>query len=58
MSEIEDVLEQVEKVREKMNKMLKEKGDLLDPEVIAASQMLDSVLNEYYKILNKKVDKH
>ena len=58
MSEMKEIMEQVEKVREEMHKMLKEKGDLLDPEVIAASQMLDSVLNEYYKILNKKVDKH
>lgn len=55
---MKEIMEQVEKVREEMHKMLKEKGDLLDPEVIAASQMLDSVLNEYYKILNKKVDKH
>ena len=37
-----------------MNDLIKEKGDLLDPEVIIASQMLDAVLNEYNYILKKR----
>lgn len=58
MYELENIMKQIEKLREKMNNLLKKKGSLLDPEVIAASQILDSVLNEYYKILRKKIDKH
>ena len=57
MSDLKDIMDEIEKVRNKMNETLKEKGDLLDKEVIVASQILDSVLNEYYKILNEKVDK-
>lgn len=58
MYELENIMKQIEKLRKKMNNLLKKKGSLLDPEVIAASQILDSVLNEYYKILRKKIDKH
>jgi len=57
VSDLKDIMDEIEKVRNKMNETLKEKGDLLDKEVIVASQILDSVLNEYYKILNEKVDK-
>ncbi|KOA18184.1 Spo0E like sporulation regulatory protein [Clostridium homopropionicum DSM 5847] len=57
MSDLKDIMEEVERVRNIMNETLNEKGDLLDKEVIVASQILDSVLNEYYKILNKKIDK-
>ena len=57
MSELKDIMEEVERVRNIMNETLKEKGDLLDKEVVVASQILDSVLNEYYKILNKTIGK-
>ena len=57
MSELKDIMEEVERVRNLMNETLKEKGDLLDKEVVVASQILDSVLNEYYKILNKTIGK-
>ena len=57
MCEIKDIAEKIEKVRKEMNELLKEKSDLLDPEVVAVSQMLDSVLNEYYRILNQSMDK-
>lgn len=55
MSELKEIMDEIEKVRKKMHDILQEKEDMLDKEVIAASQMLDSVLNEYYKILNKNV---
>ncbi|SHH56653.1 aspartyl-phosphate phosphatase Spo0E family protein [Sporanaerobacter acetigenes] len=57
MCEVKDIAEQIEKIRKDMNELLKEKSDLLDPEVVAVSQMLDSVLNEYYRILNQSMDK-
>lgn len=40
-----------------MYDLIEKKSDLLDPEVVLASQMLDVVLDEYYKILEKKKDK-
>lgn len=54
MCETKNITEKIEEVRNKMNDLIKEKGDLLDPEVIIASQMLDSVLNEYNYILKKR----
>jgi stage 0 sporulation regulatory protein len=54
MCETKNITEKIEEVRKKMNDLIKEKGDLLDPEVIIASQMLDAVLNEYNYILKKR----
>ncbi|HHY05189.1 MAG TPA: aspartyl-phosphate phosphatase Spo0E family protein [Thermoanaerobacterales bacterium] len=54
MCETKNITEKIEEVRNKMNDLIKEKGDLLDPEVIIASQMLDAVLNEYNYILKKR----
>lgn len=56
MYEIEEIANKIEKIRKEMNNLIKRKGNLLDPRVIAASQILDSILNKYYQIL-KKVDK-
>lgn len=56
MSEIEEILTQIEDLRKKLNMLIKEKDTLLDPKVIVASQMLDSMLNEYDRIV-KKLDK-
>lgn len=35
---------------------IRENKSLTDPEVVIASQMLDVVLNEYYKMLKHKVE--
>jgi len=53
MSEIEEILMQIEALREKLNALIEEKDTLLDPKIIAASQMLDSALNEYDIIVKK-----
>lgn len=55
MSEMEEILKQIEELRASMIKHNDEKS-LTDPEVVTASQMLDAVLNEYYKMLRHKVD--
>jgi len=52
-----DLLKKIDDTRTYMNDMIKEKPNLLDPEIILVSQMLDSILNEYNKIINEKVDK-
>lgn len=56
MLEIEEILRQIENLRKNLNTLIEEKDTLLDPKVIAASQMLDSVLNEYDKIVKDKKD--
>ncbi|WP_084284813.1 aspartyl-phosphate phosphatase Spo0E family protein [Clostridium lundense] len=58
MNKIEELLELTEQLRDHLDQLINEKQDLLDQEVIVASQMLDSILNQYYEVLSKKkVDK-
>lgn len=46
-------IKKIEKIRDYMHDLINEKGSLTDPDVILASQMLDSNLNEYNKLSNK-----
>lgn len=56
MSEIDRLIEDIDKLRTNLNNLIKKKdGDLQDPEVLSASQMLNSVLTEYNKLLIKKL---
>lgn len=57
MSELEKLLGKIEETRTKLIQLLNKKENLLDPEVIAASKMLDSILNEYNDIISKKQHK-
>lgn len=54
MDRVEQLLKKIEETRTYMNDLIREKSDLLDPEVIIVSQMLDSILDEYYKILQQE----
>ncbi|MBU2702247.1 hypothetical protein Ga0466249_003374 [Sporomusaceae bacterium BoRhaA] len=53
MSELKAILETIEDLRKKLNQ-LSEGKPLTDPEVIAASQMLDAALNEYQRLMKDK----
>lgn len=53
--ELNDILIRIEELRAKLEQMLNNK-DISDPEVAAASKMLDAMLNEYHKILKKSTD--
>ncbi len=57
MDEIQELIQKIDKTRKCMHDLIEEKSDLLDSQVIQASQMLDSVLDEYYKILKRKKNK-
>jgi stage 0 sporulation regulatory protein len=52
-SEYDKLIEQIEQLRAEMVELIRKKH-IADPEVIAASQMLDVVLNEYDRILRRK----
>ncbi|GAB6153542.1 hypothetical protein JCM17380_22920 [Desulfosporosinus burensis] len=52
MSELDRKLKQIEELRLKMLK-IKEGKSLTDPEVLAASQRLDIVLNKYHDLIIK-----
>lgn len=59
MSEIDDLIKEIQEMRKRMNDLIVQKGSLLDRNVITASKMVDVLLNEYEKLLdeNNKKDK-
>ena len=57
MRELEEIMKQIEELRQSMIKIKEGKTSFTDQEVITASQMLDAVLNEYYKVLKSRVDR-
>lgn len=56
MSELKELIKEIESLRSKMIK-LKEGKSYLDPEVIVASQELDAVLDKYQELLMRKSEK-
>lgn len=58
MSEIEDLLKDVETLRTQLEQLIKEhEGNLTDSEVIAASKVLNGALNQYNKFIKDKIKK-
>ncbi|WP_027623178.1 aspartyl-phosphate phosphatase Spo0E family protein [Clostridium lundense] len=57
MDEFKKLKKIIDELRKDLYDLIEQKSDLLDPEVVFASQLLDSALDEYYKILEKKKDK-
>jgi len=56
MPEIEDLLKDVEILREKLLYLIDRKqGNLVDVEVVNISKILNAALNEYNKILEEKI---
>lgn len=56
MQEANELLAKIDDLRKSLGDLLAEKKDLLDSEVISASQRLDTSLNEYNRILKKLKD--
>ncbi len=54
MSQLKDIMEEVEKLRKHLQKLLEEKEEIIDPEILSVSKMIDVLLNEYYRLLKKK----
>lgn len=53
MQEKEKKMKQIEYLRQKLSKMINEKGSLLDNEILELSKTLDLMLNEYNELQNK-----
>ncbi|MCD9024291.1 aspartyl-phosphate phosphatase Spo0E family protein [Cohnella silvisoli] len=51
--ELEELLRQIEQMRSELYELINGKR-FTDQEVIVASQMLDSILNEYQRLLARK----
>ncbi|MEW9096114.1 MAG: aspartyl-phosphate phosphatase Spo0E family protein [Clostridiaceae bacterium] len=56
MSEVEDLLKDVNILREKLEYLIdKKNGNLIDPEVVAASKVLNAALNRYNEFIEEKI---
>lgn len=50
---IKFILEEIERLRERLQQLVEEKESLQNPEIQAASQTFDAALNEYLRLLTK-----
>lgn len=56
MSDLEDLLKDVENLREKLVYLIDQKqGDLIDQEVVNISKILNAALNKYNEVLEEKL---
>lgn len=56
MSELEDLLKDIDISRTQLQELInKKQGNLVDPEVVAASKILNAALNKYNKFINEKL---
>lgn len=53
MDQLKQLLVQIEQLRQQLSDLHKNKN-FTDPEVVVASQMLDAVLNDYYRLMQIK----
>lgn len=55
MDELKELLQDIEKLRNNLYKLIDAKNaNLLDPEVISASQILNAAIVKYNQIMEKK----
>lgn len=54
MSELKELIEKIQQLRGYMHNLIITKGDLIDPEIITVSKMIDTLLNEYEKVVQEK----
>ncbi|ARC84989.1 spo0E like sporulation regulatory family protein [Clostridium argentinense CDC 2741] len=58
MSELEDLLKDIEILRVQLEYLInKKQGNLVDQEVVAASRILNAALNQYNKFIGEKLKK-
>lgn len=56
LTEIEDLLKDIEIFRSQMEELIKKhQGNLTDSEVISASKILNAALNQYNKFIEEKL---
>ncbi|GAA0084810.1 Spo0E family sporulation regulatory protein-aspartic acid phosphatase [Clostridium sp. MB05] len=58
MSELDELLKDIDILREQLERLINEKqGNLVDQEVVAASKVLNAALNQYNKFIDEKLNK-
>jgi len=57
MSELEDLLKDIDILRKQLEELITLKdGNLVDHEIVAASKILNAALNQYNKFIKEKID--
>lgn len=51
MKSLEKITERIERLRERLTDLIQLKEDLIDPEVVRVSKLLDKELNEYNDVV-------
>lgn len=54
MKEYKELINKIQELRKYMNKLVTEKNSLMDPEIIETSKKIDSLLNDYEKMINER----
>jgi len=57
MDRLRELQDKIKHFREYLHDLIKNKGNLQDPEIITASKMLDLLLNEYSNLKKNKKNK-
>ena len=57
MTELEALLNDIEKLRQNLNNLINKNSNLEDPEIISASQILNVAITKYNEIVIKKMNK-
>lgn len=58
MNELESLLNDIERLRGNLYKLINEKNvNLADPDIISASQILNAAITKYIEIVEKKSNK-
>lgn len=55
MSEIIRIKKEINELRKKMQWLIDDRENLLDPDIIGVSESLDMLLNEYLRLLNEDI---
>lgn len=56
MSELEDLLKDIDILKEQLHLLInKKQGNLIDAEVVTASKILNAALNQYNKLIQEKI---
>lgn len=57
MTELRDLLDEIEALRQNLHNLINEDRNLSDPQIISASQKLDSAIARYNDIVNNMIEK-
>ena len=57
MTELDDLMKDIEELKNSLNKLINNKSfNLQDPEVVAASKILNAAITKYTQLINEKND--